>query len=369
MRSSVCLLVRRARALVWGVGSVLLGLLASTASALAHSGATLGFATIDVEAEAVHYRLTLSPASLPADVATTLGLVAPGTVVPANLEPLRAAVRDKVRVSSDSMPCPVGDVDAAVPRADRPDVVLSATFKCSGEIRTFAVRDDLSEVLGPTYHTLAHITVDGHSQQFSFGSDARETTVAVGVASAAARGAGSFFPLGIEHILTGYDHLLFLIALILRGGNLVQLLKIITAFTVAHSITLGLAALDVVTLPGVFVESVIALSIAYVAMENMLPRFAISRRWTVSFLFGLVHGFGFSSVLREIGLPKENLVLALLNFNLGVEAGQAAVALVLVPVLLRLRRYDWEPRAMTTVSSAILVVGLWLFVDRAFLGG
>ena len=100
-----------------------------------------------------------------------------------------------------------------------------------------------------------------------------------------------------------------------------------------------------VILPGALVEAVIALSIAYVAAENLFPKFAISRRWTVSFLFGLVHGFGFSSVLKEIGLPKENLLLSLLNFNLGVEAGQAAVVLLCVPILLWIRSVPWEPRA------------------------
>ena len=133
----------------------------------------------------------------------------------------------------------------------------------------------------------------------------------------ASRGIGSFFLLGIEHILTGYDHLLFLLALILRGGNLWSLFKIITAFTIAHSITLALAALNIVMLPERLVEATIALSIAYVAAENLFMRKAVSHRWAVSFLFGLVHGFGFSNVLRELGLPKEGLLWSLLNFNLG----------------------------------------------------
>ena len=147
------------------------------------------------------------------------------------------------------------------------------------------------------------------------------------------------------------------------------MLKIITAFTIAHSITLALAALDVIVLPGALVESVIALSIAYVALENLLPRYAASRRWAVSFLFGLAHGFGFSSVLREIGLPKENLLLSLLNFNLGVEAGQLTVVLLVVPVLMRLKAKTWEPRMVAAISGVIFAVGLVLFVDRAFFGG
>ena len=147
---------------------------------------------------------------------------------------------------------------------------------------------------------MARIQWTGGTQQFAFEPDARETRVSIAEPPRAARGAGSFFPLGIKHIVTGYDHLLFLLALILRGGGLIQLLKIITGFTVAHSITLALAVLNVVILPDRLVEAVIALSIAYVAAENLFPRYAASRRWTVSFLFGLMHGFGFSSVLRDI---------------------------------------------------------------------
>src|SRR5690606_13971945 len=143
--------------------------------------------------------------------------------------------------------------------------------------------------------------------------------------------------------------------------------KIVTAFTVAHTITLGLAVFDLVVLPGTLVESVIALSIAYVAAENLLPKYAISRRWTISFLFGLVHGFGFSSVLKEIGLPPDNLLLSLLNFNLGVEAGQAAVVLLLLPLLMRMRQRTWEPKVAMGLSAIVLVVGLVLFVERVLL--
>lgn len=348
-----------------GAAVVLLQGLLACGLASAHTGATLGFATVEVGGQTVDYRLSVSATSVSQELAAAMG--ATPETFPTNLDPLRQAVRDKVKVSSGGATCQPGEVSASRAKPDRQDVLLIVSFRCPADIVTITLRDDLSDAMGPTYHTLAHITAGGRSQQFSFGPDARETTVSVGP-EAAARGAGSFFPLGIEHILTGYDHLLFLVALILRGGNLIQLLKIITAFTVAHSITLGLAALDVVALPGVFVESVIALSIAYVALENLFPKFAISRRWTVSFLFGLVHGFGFSSVLREIGLPKENLVLALLNFNLGVEAGQAAVAVILVPILFGLRRYDWEPKAVSGLSVLILVAGLWWFVERAILG-
>jgi hypothetical protein len=332
----------------------------------AHTGGMTGFATITVSEKSVRYSLTLSDVP-PGPLAEQMHL-GQAEVAPDH-RTLITAISEKIHLTSDDTVCAATEGHIVPPTATSVSLTGTVDFTCSGEIRKLTIRDDMSEVLGPGQHTLAAIVWSGGSQQFAFGADARETNVAVAEQAHASRGAGSFFPLGIEHILTGYDHLLFLLALMLRGGGLWSLLKIITAFTVAHSITLGLAALDVVVLPGALVESVIALSIAYVALENLLPRYAVSRRWAVSFLFGLAHGFGFSSVLREIGLPKENLLLSLLNFNLGVEAGQLTVVLLVVPILMRLKSKPWEPRMVATVSGVILAVGLVLFVDRAFLGG
>jgi len=343
----------------------LLLLLGLAGPAGAHTGGMTGFATITVGEKSVRYSLTLSDIA-PGTLAEQMHLGQPGATP--DYRPLVTTISDKIHFASDGEICAPGEGRIVPPPATAVSITATVDFNCPGEIRKLTIRDDMSEALGSNQHTLALIVWTGGSQQFAFGADARETSVAVAEQARASRGAGSFFALGIEHILTGYDHLLFLLALMLRGGGLWSLLKIITAFTIAHSITLALAALDVVVLPGALVESVIALSIAYVALENLLPRYAVSRRWAVSFLFGLVHGFGFSSVLREIGLPKENLLLSLLNFNLGVEAGQLTVVLLVVPVLMRLKSRSWEPRMVATVSGVILAVGLVLFVERAFFG-
>lgn len=341
-------------------------LLAFIGNAGAHTGGMTGFATITISDKHVRYNLTLSDVP-PGPLAEQMQLGKPG--ITPDFKPLISAISEKIHLTSDGSPCLATDSRIVAPTTKPASLTGTVDFTCPADISKLTIRDDMSEVMGGSQHTLAAIVWAGGSQQFAFGSDARETTITVSEAPHASRGAGSFFPLGIEHILTGYDHLLFLLALMLRGGGLWSLLKIITAFTIAHSITLALAALDIVVLPGALVESIIALSIAYVALENLLPRYAVSRRWAVSFLFGLVHGFGFSSVLREIGLPKENLVLSLLNFNLGVEAGQLTVVLLVVPVLMRLRSRKWEPSLVATVSGVILAVGLALFVERAFLGG
>lgn len=204
---------------------------------------------------------------------------------------------------------------------------------------------------------------------FAFASEARETTVSVRARSEAARGADSSFTLAVGHIINGYDHLLFLLVLTLRGGGLWSLLKIITAFTVAHSITLAFAVFDLAVLPGRLVETVIALSIARIAAENLFQKYAILRRWFLSAVFGLVHGFGFFPVLADIGLPKEKLALSLLNVNLGIEAGRAIVVLLIVPVLMRLRDRAWESRLVAMLSAVVLAVGLLLFIENALFGG
>ena len=328
----------------------------------AHTGGTTGVATITVDGGSIRFNLTL-PDVPQGPLAEQMHLGRPD--VSPDYAPLIQAISEKIHVESDGRACVASEGQVVPPSAGAVNLSGIVTFKCPtapGELR---IRDDLPDVLGADHHTIALIVWTGGSHSVAFGAEMREAKTLIGRTSGT-QGAGSFFGLGIGHILTGYDHLLFLLVLILRGGGLLQLFKIVTAFTLAHTVTLGLAVFDVVVLPGTLVEAVIALSIAYVAAENLFPKYAISRRWTVSFLFGLVHGFGFSSVLKEIGLPRDNLLLSLLNFNLGVEAGQAAVVLLLVPILMRLRQRPWEPKLVMTLSAIVLVVGLVLFVERVF---
>lgn len=175
---------------------------------------------------------------------------------------------------------------------------------------------------------------------------------------------------GIAHIFIGYDHVAFLIALLLWARRVWPIVKVVTAFTLAHSITLALAVLDVVSVPTSVVEPLIAVSIVWVAVENLVSR-NIERRWRITFALGLVHGFGFAGVLRAFGLPSEALGLALAAFNVGVEIGQVAIVGIAVPVLLaldRLRRT--EARSPALVRSASLVIaglGLYWLVERTLL--
>lgn len=176
---------------------------------------------------------------------------------------------------------------------------------------------------------------------------------------------GQFILLGIEHILTGYDHMAFLLALIVIGLSVKEVLKIITAFTVAHSITLLLAATQVVNLNSRVVECVIAFSICFVALENLFKK-KVQYRWLVTFGFGLVHGFGFASVLQELIVGKSNLLVSVVSFNLGVEVGQLMIFLVLLPVLYLLKN-RFEFRKVTIgVSLAIFLLGFTWLIERGF---
>ncbi|HEY9250377.1 MAG TPA: HupE/UreJ family protein [Rariglobus sp.] len=181
---------------------------------------------------------------------------------------------------------------------------------------------------------------------------------------------GGFLLLGIEHIWTGYDHLLFLFGMLLVCRTLRPVAVIITAFTLAHSLTLAVATLGWISLPGSFVEPAIAASIIYVGVENLLRKGTEPRgRGWLTFAFGLVHGFGFASVLADLGVGRDGTGIGqpLLAFNLGVELGQLAVAAVVLPLLLRLRRYPVVAGRVLPASSMVIVLaGTWWLLERVW---
>ncbi|MFD1773439.1 HupE/UreJ family protein [Paenibacillus rhizophilus] len=170
----------------------------------------------------------------------------------------------------------------------------------------------------------------------------------------------SFFKLGINHILTGYDHLLFLFSLLIAKQSFRQYAAMITAFTVAHSITLTLTVLGIIDVPSGIVEPGIALSICFVAVDNMIRR-EVSRRWMLTFVFGLIHGMGFADILKSMNLPKSQLAAALISFNLGIETVQVALIALLLPLLVLLHRWRFSRGAVFAGSGiALLLGGIWL---------
>lgn len=262
----------------------------------------------------------------------------------------------RATLSASGLPCTLGE--AAVSAAESDGVAVSASYTC--------------EAAGPlTWHAgyLAamaaghrqYVEVDGVPAGMLTAASPDLTVRAVPTTGAVV---AEFVELGVHHIWTGYDHLTFLAGLLLAAGGLRDMLFVVTGFTIAHSITLSLAATGLFTLPPSWVEPGIAASIVFVGVENLF-RPPIRRRVALTFLLGLVHGFGFAGLLSELGLPQGHLAVALLSFNGGVELGQGAIVLAVLPVMLRLARWPvWRSRGVPALSTAIALAGAFWLVQR-----
>jgi hydrogenase/urease accessory protein HupE len=180
-----------------------------------------------------------------------------------------------------------------------------------------------------------------------------------------------FIPAGIHHILIGPDHLLFLVGLLLLGGSMRRLALVVTSFTVAHSVTLTLAALNIITPPARIIEPAIALSIVYVGADNLLAQGGRDVRAWIAFAFGFIHGFGFANVLREMELPARALGWSLFSFNFGVEIGQLLVVVTVASAFAALRsRSEWAGRQLVYAGSIVVIAaGAFWFVQRVFFPG
>lgn len=257
-------------------------------------------------------------------------------------------------------PCP-GAVDA-MRTTEQDGVRVEAVFRCPEPPAAFSVRLDLLHELSLGHrHLLTTTTPAGTARDVLF--EARSTFEPAATVEPTGGVGPSLFRLGVEHILTGYDHLLFLLALVLVAGPLRSVLGMVTAFTLAHSVTLAVAALGVWSPSPRFIEPAIALSVAYVGIENCFAP-DIRRRWRLTFLFGLIHGFGFAGALREIAVSAAQLPLALASFNVGVEAGQLGVLAMVLPGVAWIRRRAWSAGGFQAASVAISAVGLCWFVAR-----
>ena len=261
--------------------------------------------------------------------------------------------------------------------------VLSLAAKCGTFEHGLKMKYSLLFDVDPTHRGLVQWIAPGTlaSQPLVFSTDSAEQSLQL-EAPSAWETLRQYVVEGVWHIWMGYDHILFLLSLLLpavlvRAGkqwepapslkrSLVEVLKVVTAFTLAHSVTLTLAALGFVSLPSRFVESTIAASIIFAALNNIRGGIE-KKRWVMAFVFGLVHGFGFASALADLGLPQGALALALVGFNLGVELGQMAIVVAFVPVTFWLRTTVLYRRwFMPYGSGVIAVVALYWFLQRAF---
>ena len=244
-------------------------------------------------------------------------------------------------------------------------LLLNLTYMFPQQVLALEMTSTLPDILGAGHIHLASFALNGRLQEQILDGRTR-TAFFTQTSGTWWQTMGRFVWLGVQHIATGYDHLAFLLGLLIATASLRSLVKVITSFTVAHSITLALATFDVVILPSRFTESMIAASILYVAVENLVRKKSIDR-WKLTFLFGLVHGFGFSNVLREMQLPRANLALTLFSFNFGVEIGQIVFVLLLFPALNDLIQSGWT-RLRPAVSIAIGLLAAYWFIQRAFFG-
>jgi hydrogenase/urease accessory protein HupE len=210
----------------------------------------------------------------------------------------------------------------------------------------------------PAHETYLNVFVDGKLRvQDLLTHDHRESLCDVAAGVSVPQVVARFVVEGVKHIFQGPDHIAFVVGLLLLGGGLRRLLKIVTAFTAAHSITLAVSTLGILQPPSRLIEPAIALSIVCIGIENLRHRSGMrDRRALLAFCFGLVHGFGFASVLRETGLPSGALGWSLASFNLGVETGQAAIVLSLTPML------AWVRNASARASWRVAFAGSWVIV-------
>ena len=280
------------------------------------------------------------------------GLVDPAKVA-ASAAPIAAYVGAHVAVTgTDGTPCAPGAAEVV---ADGDGVIIRNSFSCQN------VAGDLvyhSTVLTASERTARQVVLIGAGENAAQALlDDTHTTVTLSAPApplwATMR---RYLVTGIEHIFLGYDHIAFLIAIVLWAQRLWPVIKIVTAFTLAHSLTLSLAALQIVVIPSTLVEPAIAASIVFVALENFFSR-DVGGRWRVTFAFGLIHGFGFAGALQEFGLPANAVVPALAAFNLGVEIGQVAIVSIVVPVLMAVDQMFAADRAVP-VRAAPLVYAL-----------
>jgi hydrogenase/urease accessory protein HupE len=233
------------------------------------------------------------------------------------------------------------------------------------------VRTDLFPY-DPYHQTFVNLYEGGRlRQQWIFSHGAAERTYYFGTTAGALEVMRTFIPAGVHHILIGPDHLLFLFGLLLIGGSWKTLAKIVTAFTLAHSLTLSLATLGIFSPPPSIIEPAIALSIVVVGVDNLMRDQGRDLRPLAAGVFGLVHGFGFANVLREFGLPREALAWSLFSFNVGVEIGQLIVVAIVASLLNFVRRWNPSMGRRVTVTGSIVVIaaGVFWFVQRVFFPG
>jgi hypothetical protein len=363
-------------------------LLVSVVSASAHAG-SVAFWRVVIDADDARSEILLSLDDL-ARMAPSIGSTV-GDVPVERLDAARQAVIAHFVVTADGIAVPAEVVSARVLASGLLEVRLQ--HQIADAAASLGVRSTFHAITDASHRVVTRVERRGGSDAFVLTRETEAHTVPpVERAQSATPGVLAMVRLGIAHILTGYDHLVFLACLLVPGGTWRSRVAIVSAFTVAHSLTLILGAMGLVALPARFVEPAIAVSLAYVAIENLLalgtarsesgpyqtvrsrrtcptvsdrPGDRLSpTRWPTAFLFGLVHGLGFAGMLDVLDLPLRQWLAAVLAFNVGVEVGQLAVVGVALPLIVFLARSRWHRPVVQSTSVVVLGLAVVWFVER-----
>jgi hydrogenase/urease accessory protein HupE len=302
------------------------------------------------------------------------GLVRPAALTAASASIVAYVEGHTTVLGEDGVSCRPG---AGSVTSEGDGVVVRIPWFCAGVADPLRYRSTVLMDVSPDAREVVVIGAGPDAAQDLLDVDRTETALTAAPPPSFLQVIGRYVKAGIAHIFLGYDHIAFLAAIVLWARRLWPVVKIVTAFTIAHSMTLSLAALDIVRIPSSIIEPAIAASIVYVAAENFLSR-NVEKRWRDAFGFGLIHGFGFASALHEFGLPRSGLVPALASFNLGVEIGQIAIVSLVVPALLGMDRLLASGRgaaalptrpalAVYAVSTVIIGLGSYWFLARTVL--
>lgn len=344
--------------------------------AAAHTGST-GLARLEFSGAVAHYRLTLAPGEIgDAAIAVRRGLAGDAAAA----QRVGALAQSHLALSVDGQACRIRRTRLQASQTSDEQVALLLDWQCPHAPGMLVLRDTLSAVFGEHYRTIASVGApatapDGAQPQTEGGAGSRQECILdrghpeaqLDFGQPAPIGLGDFLRLGLNHILSGIDHLLFLAALLLGSRGLRSLLITVTAFTAAHSLSLAAATLGWAHVSPSWVEPAIAASIVWVAVENIWLQPQPLRRHALTFAFGLVHGLAFAEALTELHLGGWSLARALLGFNLGVEAGQALVVLLLAPALTWLATHSTGPRIERALSAGIAGMGFFWLAQRVML--
>ncbi|MFA6444133.1 MAG: HupE/UreJ family protein [Sterolibacterium sp.] len=312
-----------------------------------------------VRGDAVSYYLNMSPTI--------------AELVKKEVDPNSADFQDyfssELSVKTWDSECPLAWIEKAAPQPAG-NWIVHLRFQCPREVKDLTITSTLFLDLDETHTQFARLASPDDPGTAMREAVLKASNVSFHIpdirtgGSALGDRALSFFKLGIEHLLSGYDHILFLLTVII-AMSLLDTVKAVTAFTVAHSLTMALAFLNLVSLPSSVVEPLIALTIIYVSVENIVAQ-NVRKRWLLTGLFGLVHGLGFVGALKVITVSRDELLLSLFSFNVGIEVGQLLVIAISIPALRYLRRRAWDRRFCRGFSQGAAVLGGVWMVQRVF---